>query len=71
MCWINFTALLILSTKAIKLLKDYERQKHLGLDPVFEPADVGITNADLWTDIVKEKYAGLLAKKREAEGKKK
>ena len=71
MCWINFTALLILSTKAIKLLKDYERQKHLGLDPVFEPADVGITNADLWTDIVKEKYASLLAKKHEAEGKKK
>ena len=71
MCWINFIALLILSTKAIKLLKDYERQKHLGLDPVFEPADVGITNADLWTDIVKEKYASLLSKKHEVEGKKK
>ncbi len=71
MCWINFTALIILSTKAVKLLKDYERQKHLGLDPVFEPADCGIKNADLWTDIVKEKYADLLAKKHDVEGKRK
>ena len=71
MCWINFTALIILSTKAVKLLKDYERQKHLGLDPVFEPADCGIKNADLWTDIVKEKYADLPAKKHDVEGKRK
>ncbi len=26
MCWINFTALIILSTKAVKLLKDYETE---------------------------------------------
>lgn len=69
MCWINFTALLILSSKAIKLLKDYERQKHLGLDPVFEPADLGIQNAELWDDIVKEKYADQLEKKHQVEGK--
>lgn len=69
MCWINFIALIILSTIAVKLLRDYERQKKLGLDPVFEPADCGIKNADLWTDIVKEKYADLLAKKHEVEDK--
>ena len=57
------------STIAVKLLRDYERQKKLGLDPVFEPADCGIKNADLWTDIVKEKYADLLAKKHEVEDK--
>lgn len=69
MCWINFIALLLLSTKAVKLLKDYERQKHLGLDPVFEPADIGITGAELWNDITKEKYSAQLAKKHEVEGK--
>ncbi len=67
MCWINFIALLILSSIAIKILKDYERQKHLGLDPVFEPDDCGIKNATLWNEIVKEKYADLLEKKHSAE----
>ena len=28
--------------QAVRILKDYERQKKLGLDPVFEPADCGI-----------------------------
>lgn len=69
MCWINFIALLILSTKAVKLLKDYERQKKLGLDPVFEPQDCGIKNAELWTDIAAEKYSELLARKHEVEKK--
>lgn len=69
MCWINFTALLILSPKAIKLLKDYERQKHLGLDPVFEPEDLGFKGAELWKEIVKEKYADLISKKHQVEGK--
>lgn len=67
MCWINFVALLVLSMQVIRIMKDYERQKKLGLDPVFEPEDCGIKNADLWKEIVKEKYADLLAKKREKE----
>lgn len=69
MCWINLIALLVLSSQAVRILKDYERQKKLGLDPVFEPADCGIKNAELWTSIVKEKYADLLARKRQVEGK--
>lgn len=69
MCWINFIALIILSKKAIVLLKDYERQKKLGIDPVFEPADCGIENAGLWNEIVREKYAEQLAAKHAAEGK--
>ena len=63
MCWINFTALLILSRTAIRILKDYERQKHLGLDPVFEPSDCNLANADIWNRIAKEKYSDLLEKK--------
>lgn len=69
MCWINFIALWILSSSAIKILKDYERQKHLGLDPVFEPADCGIKNAGLWNEIVKEKYSDLIEKKHKAENR--
>lgn len=69
MCWINFTALILLSTQSVKVLKDFERQKHLGLDPVFEPADCGIKNAELWNEIVNEKYADQLEAKRKAEGK--
>ncbi len=69
MCWINFVALLILSPKVVKILKDYERQKALGIDPVFEPSDVGIDNAEVWEEIGTEKYGDLLAEKRKAESK--
>ena len=71
MCWINLIALLVLSTKAIRILKDYERQKKLGLDPVFEPADCGLENADLWIEIAEEKYPDLLAEKHRVEGSQK
>ena len=29
-------------------LRDYERQKKQGLDPVFDPKALGIKNADFW-----------------------
>jgi len=29
-------------------LRDYERQKKLGLDPTFDPVALGIKNADFW-----------------------
>ena len=33
---------------ALIALRDYERQKKLGLDPVFDPEALGIRNADFW-----------------------
>ncbi|MEG1068439.1 MAG: alanine/glycine:cation symporter family protein [Anaerovoracaceae bacterium] len=57
MSWVNLIALLVLNKPVRKVLKDYERQKHLGLDPVFDPDECGIKNAELWKDIVKEKYS--------------
>ena len=69
MCWINFIALLVLSPKAIKILKDYERQKKMGVDPVFEPADLGLQNAELWNEIAAEKYGSLIEAKHAAEKK--
>ena len=69
MAWTNFIAIVLLSPKVFAIYKDYERQRKLGIDPVFEPEDCGITNADLWDDIVNEKYADLRDAKWKAEGK--
>lgn len=49
MAWLNIIGILILQRPALKALHDYERQKKLGLDPVFDPAPLGITGATFWT----------------------
>lgn len=51
MVWVNIIAILLLAKPALKVLKDYERQKKDGLDPVFDPEALGIRNADLWKEI--------------------
>lgn len=48
MVWLNVIAILILAKPAIIALKDYERQRKQGLDPVFDPKALGIKNADYW-----------------------
>ncbi|PLT33946.1 sodium:alanine symporter family protein [Bacillus sp. V5-8f] len=48
MVWLNVIAILILAKPALIALKDYERQKKQGLDPVFNPKALGIKNADYW-----------------------
>ena len=48
MVWLNVIAILILAKPALIALKDYERQKKDGLDPVFDPVKLGIKNADFW-----------------------
>ncbi len=57
--WLNLIALIMLRKPVITILKDYEKQKAMGLDPVFNPDDCGIKGADLWHDIAKKKYAHL------------
>ena len=42
MAWINIVSILLLSPKALRSLKDYERQRKQGLDPVFDPEALGI-----------------------------
>ena len=42
MAWINIVSILLLSPKALRSLKDYERQRKQGLDPVFNPEALGI-----------------------------
>jgi AGCS family alanine or glycine:cation symporter len=48
MAWLNIIAILILQKPALAALRDYERQKRLGLDPVFDPEALGIRNAGFW-----------------------
>ena len=48
MAWLNIVAILVLCKPALVALRDYERQRALGLDPVFDPDALGIRNADYW-----------------------
>ncbi|MCF7223384.1 alanine/glycine:cation symporter family protein [Marilutibacter chinensis] len=48
MAWLNIIAILILQKPAFLALRDYERQKRAGLDPVFDPDALGIRNAGFW-----------------------
>ncbi|NLB14573.1 MAG: alanine:cation symporter family protein, partial [Gammaproteobacteria bacterium] len=48
MAWLNIIAILILQKPALIALRDYERQKKAGLDPVFDPDALGIRNAGFW-----------------------
>lgn len=48
MAWLNIIAILLLSKPALRVLKDYERQKKEGKDPVFDPVKAGIADADFW-----------------------
>ncbi|MBP2028134.1 AGCS family alanine or glycine:cation symporter [Acetoanaerobium pronyense] len=51
MAWLNIIAILMLSKVGIATLRDYEKQKAEGKDPIFVPEDLGIKNADVWKKI--------------------
>ena len=42
MAWFNIIAILLLTNKAVAILKDYEDQKKAGLKPLFDPEKFGI-----------------------------
>jgi AGCS family alanine or glycine:cation symporter len=46
--WVNLACLILLTPLVYKVYRDYERQRRLGLDPVFDPAALGIKGADFW-----------------------
>ena len=66
MCWLNLPVLLLMAPKSFKILKDYEDQKKMGLDPVFIPEDIGFENCELWDEIVEKNYKDLKEAKRAA-----
>jgi AGCS family alanine or glycine:cation symporter len=49
MAWLNIVAILLLRKPALDALKDYQRQKRAGADPVYRAADHGVKNADQWS----------------------
>ena len=48
MVWLNLIAILILARPVLLTMKDYERQRKAGADPVFNSSELGIRNADYW-----------------------
>ena len=45
---INIIAILLLSNIAFRTLKDYEKQKKDGKDPVFHESNIGLDNTEVW-----------------------
>ena len=48
MAWLNIVGILVLQIPAIRALRDYDRQRKQGLDPVFDPVPLGIKGATFW-----------------------
>ena len=51
---VNIIAILLLGNIAFDALKDYERQRAEGKDPVFYEENIGLTNTDVWKSGKKE-----------------
>ncbi|WP_080439934.1 alanine/glycine:cation symporter family protein [Burkholderia ubonensis] len=60
MAWLNIVAIILLHRPALKALRDYELQKRMGKQPIFDPVAVGIANATFW----EERHAGDVLSKR-------
>lgn len=48
LAYVNLVALVLLSKPLLTIPKDYERQRKEGKDPIFDPRNVGMKNAEYW-----------------------
>lgn len=48
MATVNIAAILLLGRIAINALKDYQKQKKQGIDPVFKASNIGLHDTELW-----------------------
>ena len=48
MAWLNFIAILFITKPAVEVLRDYEKQKLGGKNPVSDPLEAGIEHAGFW-----------------------
>lgn len=46
--WLNMSCVLLLTPVVRKVIRDYDRQRREGIDPVFAPEQLGISNAEYW-----------------------
>ena len=49
--WVNMIALVLLSPIAIRLMRDYDRQRRAGGEIVLDPKAIGVDNAPIWEQI--------------------
>ena len=52
MAWINLIAILLLSPKALRALRDYEKSKKQGDEPKFDPKKLDIEGAGFWESTI-------------------
>lgn len=58
MTWFNTFGVLLMSPVIFRIVEDYEKQRAAGLDPIFDPATVGIDDeAGVWDVYVAKKKA--------------
>jgi len=50
LAWCNMICLVALFPVVVRISKDYDRQRKLGLDPVFDPKALNIKGATFWED---------------------
>ncbi|MDN8272001.1 alanine/glycine:cation symporter family protein [Acinetobacter sp. ABJ_C1_1] len=48
LAWVNMICLVLLAKPALKALKDYDQQRKMKKDPIFDPKKLGIPNTDSW-----------------------
>lgn len=66
MAWLNVIAIILLQKPALRALKDYEKQKAQGNDPVFDPQALGIHHATFWEEKVREEKVDEVVVERSA-----
>ncbi|KAA9394181.1 alanine:cation symporter family protein [Kocuria coralli] len=52
--WVNLCSVMLLIPVVRKIVRDYDRQRALGVDPTFDPQELGITGADWWEERIQE-----------------
>lgn len=59
MAWLNIIAIVILQKPALSAFRDYENQRKVTDNPVFDPGKLGIENADFWENGYGKKTVGV------------
>lgn len=56
MAWTNLLAIVLLAPIAFRILRDYDKQRKIGLDPIFDPGTVGIDDPNgVWAEWIEKK----------------
>lgn len=56
MALVNLVAILLLGGKAIRVLKDYQKQRRAGKNPVYRYDEVGVGSPEIWNEAHAKKW---------------